>query len=104
MFAEEKEEAYNPATTTLHRGGMDPERWNQINRLLESVLERAPAERDVFLRRACEGDQQLEREVRLLLGAHFRADSFLSVPAIDLAARQLTGRRGGDDARPAAIH
>ena len=75
---------------------MDPERWNQINRLLESVLERAPAERDVFLRRACEGDQQLEREVRLLLGAHFRADSFLSAPAIDLAARQLTGRRGGN--------
>ena len=63
--------------------------------LLQSALDRPAAERDVFLRRACGGDQQLEDDVRSLLAAHDRADSFLAAPAIDLAARQPTGRRGG---------
>ena len=70
---------------------MDPERWNQVDKLLQSALERPAAERDVFLRRACVGDEQLEHEVRSLLAAHDGADSFLSAPAIDLAARQLAG-------------
>ena len=51
------------------------------------------AERDAFLRRACGGDQELEHEIRSLLAAHDRADTFLDAPAIDLAARQLTGSR-----------
>ena len=76
---------------------MDPERWDQVDRLLQSALDCPAAERDVFLRRACGGDERLEHDVRSLLAAHDRADSFLHRPAIDLAARQLTGRRGGDD-------
>ena len=47
---------------------------------------------------------ELEHEVRSLLAAHDRADAFLGAPAIDLAARQLAGRRSGDDTPgPAAI-
>ena len=76
---------------------MDPERWNQVDKLLQSALDRPEAERDVFLGRACGGDAQLEHEVRSLLDAHDHADGFLAAPAIDLAARQLTGRGGGDD-------
>ncbi len=79
---------------------MDPERWNHVDKLLQSALDRPAAERDVFLRRACGGDQQLEDDVRSLLAAHDRADSFLGAPAIELAARQLTGRRGGADSQP----
>jgi serine/threonine protein kinase len=75
---------------------MDQDRWNQVDKLLQSALERPVAERDVFLMRACIDDQQLEHEVRSLLAAHERADSFLNAPAIDLAARQLAGVRGGD--------
>ena len=56
---------------------MHPERWNQVDRLLQSALERPEAERDVFLRSACGGDAQLEQDVRSLLAAHDRADSFL---------------------------
>ena len=78
---------------------MNPERWNQVDKLLQSALERPEAERDVFLRSACGGDAELEHEVRSLLAAHERADSFLSVPAIELAARELTGPRGGDDSQ-----
>ena len=76
---------------------MDPERWNQVDRLLQSALECAGTERDAFLRRACGGDEQLEHDVRSLLSAHDRAGAFLDVPAIEEAARQLTDRRGGDD-------
>jgi serine/threonine protein kinase/tetratricopeptide (TPR) repeat protein len=76
---------------------MDNERWDHVDKLLQSALDRPVAERDVFLRRACGGDEQLEQEVRSLLAAHDRADSFLGAPAIDVAARELGGRRSGDD-------
>jgi serine/threonine protein kinase/Flp pilus assembly protein TadD len=77
---------------------MDPERCNHVDRLLQSALDLHPAARDVFLRGACGGDEQLEHEVRSLLAAHDRAENFLGAPAIDLAARHLAG--GGDDIRP----
>src|SRR4051812_34411839 len=68
---------------------MDPERWNQVDKLLQSALDCPHAERDTFLRRACAGDEPLEQEVRSLLAAHDQADTFLRIPAINLAARRL---------------
>src|SRR5262245_48636234 len=75
---------------------MDNERWNRVDKLLQSALDVPAAERDVFLRRACGGDDLLEQEVRSLLAAHDRADSFLAAPAIGVAARELAGRRSSD--------
>jgi eukaryotic-like serine/threonine-protein kinase len=75
---------------------MDRERWNRVDRLLQSALERSAAERDAFVRRACGGDPEVEQEIRSLLAAHDRAESFLDVPAIDVAAR-LTGTGGNGD-------
>ena len=75
---------------------MDSDRSNQVDKLLQSVLDRPAAERDLFLRHACGGDGHVEREVRSLLAAHDRADAFLAAPAIDLAARQFSSDRGGD--------
>ena len=75
---------------------MDRERWDYVDKLLQSALDRPVAERDVFVRRACGGDEQLEHEVRSLLAAHDRADSLLGAPALDLAARQV-GESSGDD-------
>ena len=72
------------------------ERWNRVDKLLQSALDCPAVERDAFLRRACDGDEQLELAVRSLLAAHDRADGFLSDPAIDLAARQLTESHGDD--------
>src|SRR5262245_3475985 len=80
---------------------MERERWHEVDRLLQSALDRPETERDDFLRDACRGDQRLADDVRSLLAAHDRADAFLGGPAIDLAARQLTGRRG-DDVQPGA--
>ena len=43
-------------------------------------------ERAAFLRQACAGDQELEREVRSLLASDQQAGSFLDSPAMEVAA------------------
>ena len=45
---------------------MDPERWKQVERLLQSALDLPPDERDAFLKRSGGGDDALEQEVRAL--------------------------------------
>ena len=72
---------------------MDPDRWKQVDDLFQAVLECPPEERDAFLRRACGPDEQLEREVRSLLSSQQHAGSFLQAPAIEVAARDLSGQR-----------
>ena len=74
---------------------MDNERWNRVDKLLQSALDRPAAERDRFLRSASGGEEQLEQDVRSLLMAHERAGSFLAGPTIGVAARELAA--GGDD-------
>jgi serine/threonine protein kinase/Tol biopolymer transport system component len=65
---------------------METERWQQVDSLLQSALERQPEEREAFLRDACGGDLTLEEEVRSLLSAYEHAESFLESPAINAAA------------------
>jgi len=60
---------------------MTPERWQQIDRLLEQTLEEEPEERADFLDNACADDSELRREVEALLTAHQQAGSFIEVPA-----------------------
>ena len=64
---------------------MDNERWNRVDKLLQSALDRPAADRERFLRSASGGDEQLEQDVRSLLIAHDRAGSFLAGPAIGVA-------------------
>jgi serine/threonine protein kinase/tetratricopeptide (TPR) repeat protein len=68
---------------------MDSDRWKQVDSLLLAVLERPPGEREIFLKRACAGDEALEREVRSLLASQRQAGSFLDRPAMEVAARGL---------------
>ena len=68
---------------------MDPERWKQVDRLLQAVLERPPEERDAFLRLACGDDHELERETRSLLTAQQQAGNFPDSPSMELSARAL---------------
>src|SRR5438552_3623591 len=75
---------------------MNSQRWKQVDNLLQSVLERPPAERDAFLREACGGDEALEREVRSLLASQQEAGSFLESPAIEVAARDLVRQQSED--------
>ena len=69
---------------------VDPERWKQVDSLLQSLLERPPQQRAAFLRDACAGDQALEREVRSLLASQQEAGSFLENPAVGVAALDAT--------------
>ena len=75
---------------------MDAERWKQVDKVLQSVLDRVPEEREAFLRRACAGDGTLEREVRSLLTSDEQAGNFLEDPAMELAARAVARRQGED--------
>jgi Tol biopolymer transport system component len=67
---------------------MDPERFRQVERLYNSVLEREESQRSAFLDEACAGDPSLRREVETLLG-HNMAASPVDSPAIEAAARVL---------------
>jgi Tol biopolymer transport system component/predicted Ser/Thr protein kinase len=46
------------------------ERWQQVELLFQKALERDPAERNAWLREACQGDSDLRREVASLLANH----------------------------------
>ncbi len=68
---------------------MNPERWQQIDRLLEAALELEASQRTAFLDQACAGDEELRSEVESLLCVHGQADGFLSKPALDEVARDM---------------
>src|SRR2546429_1743816 len=71
---------------------MNPERWQQIDRLFHSALERDGGERAAFLAQACLGDERLRQEVESLLASHDQATSFIESPAGDAAAGLLAER------------
>jgi serine/threonine protein kinase/tetratricopeptide (TPR) repeat protein len=78
---------------------MDAERWKHVERVFQAVLDLPPDEHDAFLKRQCDGDDALERDVRALLQSAGAADGFLSGAAIEIAARDMA-RHASDD--PAA--
>jgi hypothetical protein len=63
------------------------ERWQQIESLFQEALERDPAERNAWLREACQGDSDLRREVASLLANHQPATN--SQPWAEAAAAEL---------------
>lgn len=65
---------------------MDPERWAQVDKILQSVLTLEARERDTYLQEACQGDNSLRAAVESLIDAYEQAGEFLNRPAIDLAA------------------
>src|SRR5579859_3824318 len=72
---------------------MGPERWKQVDALLEAVQELPSGERDAFLKQACASDAELEREVRSLLASHNQARNFLESPALEATARAIAAER-----------
>jgi serine/threonine-protein kinase len=67
------------------------ERWQQIESLFQEALQRDPVERDAYLREACQGDAELQREVVSLLAHHHEAADF--EPWAAAAAAQLIFER-----------
>lgn len=74
---------------------MTPERWQRIQNAFHAALECLPADRATFLKEICDGDEDLQDEVRSLLGAHEQDSSFLDTPAYQMAAEVLTESFGG---------
>lgn len=68
---------------------MKTERWQQIERLYHSTLEKAVGERVAFLAEACSGDEGLRHEVESLLAYEERAENFIETPALDVAAKMM---------------
>src|SRR6516164_6456425 len=74
---------------------MKPQRWQQINDLFQSAVERAPEERTAFLEQACHGDEGLRSEVESLIALDERAENFIETPAFEVAPELLTSERTG---------
>lgn len=54
---------------------MDPERWEQVERLYRAVLDREHSVRDAFLEQACAGNETLRRDVESLLAENLATRS-----------------------------
>jgi hypothetical protein len=70
---------------------MDPQRWQEIEKLYHSVLAREPAERATFLKEACAGDSAMLREIESLLAHQTEAENFIEAPALEVAAKGSWG-------------
>ncbi len=77
---------------------MTPERWQQIDKLMDAALELEVNQRSAFLEEACGGDEELRREVEKLLLAHQQAGGFLGSPAVEVAVRGI-----GQDQKPSLL-
>src|SRR5262245_60859543 len=74
---------------------MTPERWQQIDKLLEQTLEQEPDRRAAFLDEACNGDAALRQEVQSLLFAHGKAEGFTEATPMRMP-QDGTGKDGQD--------
>jgi len=78
---------------------MTPERFQQIDRLVDLALDQKGGERDAFLDTACAGDPELRREVESLLASDQRAGRFLQGTAGPAAADLLNDGSLAEDGR-----
>ena len=80
---------------------MQPERWQEIDRLYQAALGREKSARPAFLASACAGNKDLRREIESLLEVDEQVEGFLESPAIEEAAqalaRELPERRQSDE-------
>src|SRR5436309_14887852 len=77
---------------------MKPSRWQQVEQLYHSTLEREASKRAAFLAEACAGDEALRREVESLLAYQPNTESFMEPIAKVLAeadGRSLVGQQIG---------
>jgi len=66
---------------------MEPERWQQIERIYNSALEIEPGRRKTFIAEACEGDESLRKEIESLLEHQSESENFIESSAVEVAAR-----------------
>src|SRR6266852_5845720 len=72
---------------------MTPERWQQVDQMLEAVLELEVSERASHLAKACQGDEALRGEVEALLAHSDQAHSLIESSPSVVAAEALAEKR-----------
>jgi serine/threonine protein kinase/formylglycine-generating enzyme required for sulfatase activity/pimeloyl-ACP methyl ester carboxylesterase len=77
---------------------MEPERWQQIERLYNSAMELESGPREAFVEEACKDDGPLRRQVQRLLACRHDAEGFLESPALEVAAKTLARAQAEDPA------
>jgi hypothetical protein len=65
---------------------MKPERWQQLDKLFHSALERESHQRAAYLDEVSAGDEALRKQVEALLVAHQEAGSLIDNPAFEVEA------------------
>src|SRR5947209_7930182 len=70
---------------------MTPERWQEVEAVLQAALDRPTSERAAFLNESCADDEELKNEAGLLINAHDEAGDFIEQPAIAQDAHLLLG-------------
>lgn len=93
---------------------MDAKRWEKIKNLFDAAQKITLDERKEFLEKACAGDEDLRREVKILLESFDGADNFMENPAVaeavslfedkkTLIANQTTGDLNDGNLVPGTI-
>jgi predicted ATPase/serine/threonine protein kinase len=65
---------------------MNPERWQEVERVYDAARQRNPQERGAFLDGACRGDSELRRKVESLLAGEGSGNGSLDRPTFTVAA------------------
>lgn len=73
---------------------MNSDKWQRINQIYYAALERETAEREIFLDQNCSGDEDLYNEVKSLLESNDEAGDFMNAPALEVAAKVISGDVG----------
>src|SRR2546423_6757334 len=71
---------------------MSPERWKQIEEVLQSALDLSESERGGFIASACADDDALREQVEALVHQYEQAGDFIEAPAVAVAG--FTGGSG----------
>jgi eukaryotic-like serine/threonine-protein kinase len=76
---------------------MKPERWSRLEQLFHSALKVEESQRSAFLEESCAGDEDLRREVEMLLGADKKAENFLESPAQEIVRQAIPRSRAAEE-------
>jgi serine/threonine protein kinase len=68
---------------------MKPERWQKLDELFHSALERDGDARVAFMAKACGSDDELLRELETMLTHHQQAKKFMESPAYAVEAEAI---------------
>lgn len=77
------------------------DRWERLNTIFHEATALDPAERRVYLAKACGEDAELRGEAERLIVAHERADGFIETPVISIQG--VWPDRGGDEVAPGRL-